>query len=379
MSLKRVGVIGGGQLAWMMGTEAKALDIELTVQTPSPQDPAVAVAREAIHAPVDEAMATAQLAARCEVITFENEFIDLPGLSKLAEEGICFRPSLKALSPLLDKYEQRSFLKNIGLPVPKFILLKPGQEITSPFGFPAVLKARRHGYDGKGTFIVQSQDELTNTWEALGSPDILLEEYVPFQQELGVMAARSLTGKIITYPVVETQQVEQVCRRVVAPAQVKPEVVSQVQVIATTLLEKLQVVGIFGIELFLTADDQVLVNEIAPRTHNSGHFTLDACETSQFAMQLQTVADLPLGSPHMKCPGAVMVNLLGYETSESDYQGKRNQLQGIPQTYVYWYGKTQSRPGRKLGHVTTLLDSSDRGAALAMAKVIESIWYGKKS
>ena len=379
MSLKRVGVIGGGQLAWMMSTEAKALGIELTVQTPSPQDPAVAVARKAIHAPVDEAMATAQLANHCEVITFENEFIDLPALLKLAEEGICFRPSLKALSPLLDKYEQRIFLKNIGLPVPHFTILEPGQEITSPFGFPAVLKARRHGYDGKGTFIVKSQDELTNTWETLGSPDILLEEYVPFQQELGVMAARSLMGKVITYPVVETQQVEQVCRRVVAPAQVKPEVVSQVQVIATTLLEKLQVVGIFGIELFLTADDQVLVNEIAPRTHNSGHFTLDACETSQFAMQLQTVADLPLGSPHMKCPGAVMVNLLGYETSESDYQGKRNQLQGIPQTYVYWYGKTQSRPGRKLGHVTTLLDSSDRGAALAMAKVIESIWYGKKS
>ena len=377
MSLKRVGVIGGGQLAWMMSTEAKALGIELTVQTPSPQDPAVAVARKAIHAPVDEAMATAQLANHCEVITFENEFIDLPALLKLAEEGICFRPSLKALSPLLDKYEQRIFLKNIGLPVPHFTILEPGQEITSPFGFPAVLKARRHGYDGKGTFIVKSQDELTNTWETLGSPDILLEEYVPFQQELGVMAARSLMGKVITYPVVETQQVEQVCRRVVAPAQVKPKVVSQVQAIATTLLEKLQVVGIFGIELFLTADDQVLVNEIAPRTHNSGHFTLDACETSQFAMQLQTVADLPLGSPHMKCTGAVMVNLLGYETSESDYQSKRSKLQEIPQTYVYWYGKTESRPGRKLGHVTTLLDSSDRAAALAMAKKIESIWYGE--
>ncbi|MGB7522302.1 MAG: 5-(carboxyamino)imidazole ribonucleotide synthase, partial [Spirulinaceae cyanobacterium] len=276
MSLKRVGVIGGGQLAGMMAAEAEALGIELVVQTPDSQDPAVAVANEVIYAPVDDAVATAKLATHCQSITFENEFINLAALSKLAQEGICFRPSLEALAPLLDKYKQRLYLKKIGLPVPKFILLESGQEITSPFGFPAVLKTRRNGYDGKGTFIVKNLNDLKTTWESRECPDILLEEFVPFNQELAVMAARSLKGEIVIYPIVETQQVNQVCRRVIAPAQINPELVSQIQAIATTLLEKLQVVGIFGIELFLTEDQQVLVNEIAPRTHNSGHFTLDA-------------------------------------------------------------------------------------------------------
>lgn len=375
MSLKRVGVIGGGQLAGMMAAEAEALGIELVVQTPDSQDPAVAVANEVIYAPVDDAVATAKLATHCQSITFENEFINLAALSKLAQEGICFRPSLEALAPLLDKYKQRLYLKKIGLPVPKFILLESGQEITSPFGFPAVLKTRRNGYDGKGTFIVKNLNDLKTTWESRECPDILLEEFVPFNQELAVMAARSLKGEIVIYPIVETQQVNQVCRRVIAPAQINPELVSQIQAIATTLLEKLQVVGIFGIELFLTKDQQVLVNEIAPRTHNSGHFTLDACETSQFAMQLQTVADLPLGSPQMKYPGAVMVNLLGDETSVSDYQAKRSRLQAMPQTFVHWYGKKESYPGRKLGHVTTLLKSPDRSAALKMIQAIESLWY----
>ena len=373
---RRVGVIGGGQLAWMMGSAATALGIELIVQTPNPTDPAAAIATDLILAAVDDEAATAELATRCDVITFENEFINLEALQSLAKAGTCFRPSLQTLAPLLDKYDQRCYLQSIGLPVPQFIALHSEEKIKSPFGFPVVLKARRHGYDGRGTFILNNQEELQALWERLERPVAILEEFIPFERELAVIAARSLTGEAIVYPVVETQQEQQVCRRVIVPAEISPEVSLQVEAISRTLLEKLEVVGVFGIELFLTPNGKVLVNEIAPRTHNSGHYTLDACQTSQFEMQLRAVAGLPLGSPSLKSARALMVNLLGYEDSQDDYRQKRSQIAQIPQAYLHWYGKKESRPGRKLGHVTVLFSEKDLKNLQKTAQQIESIWYG---
>lgn len=381
--MKRVGVIGGGQLASMMAGAAQALGVELVVQTPSPNEPAVAFAAETIFAPVDDAAATAQLATRCDVITFENEFVNLEALLPLAEQGVCFRPGLQVLSPLLDKYHQRCYLKQLGLPVPKFVALEEqDRKSLTQLGFPVVLKARRHGYDGQGTFIIKNFDALKQRLEASYTQQpgrqalFLLEEFVPFERELAVIAARSAAGEIVTYPIVETQQEEQVCRRAIVPADISSAVVAEIQAIAHTLLNSLQAVGIFGIELFLTPDGKVLVNEIAPRTHNSGHFTLDACETSQFEQHLRAVCDLPLGNPALCCGGAVMVNLLGYEYSQDDYLQERQQLGQIPQAHVHWYGKTESRPGRKLGHVTVLLDTQNWSEAATIAQAIESIWYG---
>lgn len=368
MSIKRVGVIGGGQLAWMMAQQARSLGLELIVQTPSYEDPAVERANEVVLGAIDDAAATAELARRCEVITFENEFVNLKELFPLAQQGVDFRPRLENLAPLLDKYEQRRFLQKLGLPVPQFQAISG--EIDASWGFPLVLKARRHGYDGQGTFILRDRQDL-ETFGAKRSP-LLLEEYIPFERELAVMAARGETGEIAIYPAVETQQEKQVCRRVLAPAAISETIERQIEQIARTFLEGLEAVGIFGIELFLTAAGEILINEIAPRTHNSGHFTLDACETSQFAMQLQAVAGLSLGSTQMKCAQAVMVNLLGYEHAISDYAEKRAQLSAIPRARVYWYGKSQAHPGRKLGHVTVLMDeNSDED----IAGQIESLWY----
>lgn len=373
--MKRIGVIGGGQLAWMMAGAAQKLGIELVVQTPHPTDPAGAFVAKTIFAPIDDAVATAQLATECDVITFENEFVNLQALLPLVQQGVCFRPGLDTLSPLLDKYHQRCYLQQLGLPIPKFIALK---DSNPEFDFPAVLKARRHGYDGQGTFIikdlVQLQDKL-NT--AVGQSDnsvFLLEEFVPFERELAIIAARSVNGEIVTYPIVETQQVEQVCRRVLIPAEITSHIQAKIEAIARTLLNSLQAVGVFGIELFLTSDGQVLVNEIAPRTHNSGHFTIDACQTSQFEQHLRAVAGLSLGK--VDCAkSAVMVNLLGYEYAQNDYLVKRQQLASVPQAHIHWYGKTESRPGRKLGHVTVLLDAQT--TALSVAQTIESIWYAR--
>lgn len=386
--MKRVGVIGGGQLAWMMAGAAEKLGIELVVQTPSRDDPAVGIAADVVLAAIDDATATAQLATQCNVITFENEFVDLEALALLANQGVCFRPSLAALKPLLDKYHQRCYLRDLGLPTPQFLALEEvrsqasqsvsrresGVRSRSPsFSFPVVLKTRRHGYDGQGTFIVKNAQELDSTLKQLRDCSLLLEEFVPFERELAAIAARSMTGEVVVYPIVETQQENQVCRRVFASADVSVAIGAEVEAIARTLLNRLEVIGVFGIEYFLTVDGKVLVNEVAPRTHNSGHFTLDACETSQFEQQLRAVCGLPLGSPAMQTPGAVMVNLLGYEHSHSDYQEKRQQLAAIPHAHVYWYEKAESHPGRKLGHVTVLLE--ERQQEREMARAIESIWY----
>ena len=375
MEGKRVGVIGGGQLAWMMAEEAEKLGIELFIQTPSKHDPAVSRAVDTIFAPIDDAVATAKLANLCDVITFENEFIDLPALQLLAQKGVCFRPSLDNLAPLLDKYDQRCYLKQIGLPVPRFTTISSTSEHLSPYGFPVVLKARRHGYDGQGTFILPDRESLEQTWQRLSQPEMLLEEFIPFTKELAVIAARNTSGEIIVYPVVETYQKNQVCRWVIAPADVSTQVQSKVDAIARTLLSQLQFVGVLGIELFLTPQEEVLVNEIAPRTHNSGHYTLDACYTSQFEMQLRAVTDMTLDSPNLKSPGAVMVNLLGYEHSDHNYQDKLAEIATIPQTHIHWYGKKESRPGRKLGHVTVLLSEAERQLGQQLSQKIESIWY----
>jgi 5-(carboxyamino)imidazole ribonucleotide synthase len=376
MKITKIGVIGGGQLAWMMAQAAPELGLELVIQTPSKQDPAVNRVKQTVLASIDDVAATSKLAESCDVITFENEFIDLAGLKSLVDRGVCFRPSLQSLAPLLDKYDQRSYLQKIGLPVPNYFIPESIEQISTLKDFPLVIKARRHGYDGKGTFIVKDATQLEKVLAVVPLSDILVEEFIPFDRELAVIAARNLQGDLVIYPVVETYQKQQVCHWTIAPANISDSVSTEIEAIASTLLTKLEYIGVLGIEFFLTSEGKVLVNEIAPRTHNSGHYTLDASLTSQFAMQLQAVADLPLSSVDLKSAGAIMVNLLGYEDFESDYQGKRAKLAAFPNAYVHWYGKTQSRIGRKLGHVTVLLDSTQLSQARSIAEEIERMWYG---
>jgi len=381
-SIQQIGILGGGQLAWMLTEAAQSLGLDLIIQTPNASDPALKnttnLSQRAVLAPIADAIATAQLAQRCQVITFENEFVDLQALGELATQGVCFRPSLTSLAPLLDKYEQRTFLAELDIPVPQFAQLQTHQ-LPLSFEFPVVIKARRHGYDGQGTFVCQTPAALQKFWqqvEGCEPSSFMVEAYVPFQRELAVMAARSTTGDIALFPVTETYQKDQVCHWAIAPVHLSPLLQQQIHKIATQLLEKLDIVGIVGIELFQTADDQVWVNEIAPRTHNSGHLTIDACETSQFEQHLRAVSGMPLGPTHLQAPVAIMVNLLGFETTEDEYLRQRQAIAALPQTYVHWYGKTKALPGRKLGHATMLLSSDDQALALAMAHEVEALWYG---
>jgi 5-(carboxyamino)imidazole ribonucleotide synthase len=372
--MERIGVIGGGQLAWMMASAAPELGLTVIVQTPHETDVAVSLAAATVFAEVDNVAATAMLAAKCDVITFENEFVDLAELGNLAAAGVCFRPTLTALAPLLDKYTQRCYLRDLGLPVPNFAALE-GAILPPGFAFPVVVKARRNGYDGQGTFILKDKAALDSLYTRYPDTPFLIEEFIPFDRELAIIAARGVTGEIATYPILETQQQEQVCRRVFTLHDLPDSLINACESIATKLLASLDAIGVFAIELFATPDGKVLVNEIAPRTHNSGHLTIEACATSQFSQILRAVAGLPLGNTALTCGSAVMVNLLGYEDTDSDYLTQRQQIAQLPHTFVHWYGKTQSRIGRKLGHVTILLDSVDRSQAESLAQQVESLWY----
>jgi 5-(carboxyamino)imidazole ribonucleotide synthase len=367
MTKATIGIVGGGQLAGMMAEAAASLDLRIHIQTPDPQDTAVSLADRTILAPIDDAKATAELAQNCDWVTFENEFVDLTALGHL--KGVTFRPPLSALAPLLDKYEQRCYLQKLGLPMPQFCASEDWQ--AQSWSFPLVFKARRHGYDGRGTFIVRDLATLTVLRQ---EGEGLIEAFVPFQRELAVLVARSTQGEIVVYPPVETEQVEQVCRRVYT-IDLSEAVQAKIQWMARTIAESLNLVGVMAIELFQTADGDLSINELAPRTHNSGHLSIEACATSQFAQHLRAVAGMTLGDPSLTCQGAIMVNLLGYETAQADYLEQRQRLAALPHSHVHWYGKSQSRPGRKLGHVTVLLPTASRPAAEQIVGAIEEIWY----
>jgi 5-(carboxyamino)imidazole ribonucleotide synthase len=375
----------------MMAPAVEKLGLTLHLQTPNESDPAVAIAQTAIIAPIQDSQATATLAVSCDVITFENEFVDLVQLQSLADRGVRFAPSLQSLAPLLDKADQRQCLMGLGLPSPGFRVLAdwagsmdpaaPNSVAQlNPFGYPVVLKARRLGYDGQGTYIVRTAAEFAQIIETRGREPFILEEFVPFDRELAIMAARGGDGSIALYPVVETEQQNQVCRWVLAPAAIPAVTQVEIEAIARRILEGLEIVGIIGIELFYCADGRLLINEIAPRTHNSGHYSLDACEISQFEQQLRAISDRPLGEGRMSYPGALMVNLLGFESAQDDYADRRRQLAALPNAHLHWYGKSESRLGRKLGHVTVCLGAGDadrrRVEAMAALAQVEAIWAG---
>ncbi len=390
---QQIGVIGGGQLAWMMAIAAKPLGLHLTVQTANPDDSAVTVADRVIYGKVDDVSATAQLAEHCQVITFENEFVDLVALQELLDrqgDRQLFLPKLATLAISVDKLNQRQHFRDHQIPTPEFYSVETDRELlaaATKLSYPFVLKARRHGYDGKGTWVIANEIELRSAWESMHKASAIAEKFILFASELAVIAARSESGEIAIYPVVETLQANQVCRRTVAPARIVPSIREQVETIAKQIVTSLDAIGVFGIEFFLTASGEISVNEIAPRTHNSGHYTIEGCHTSQFEQLLRVVSGMDLGDVAMIAPVAVMVNLLGYEKAtwtnadksidtieNSHYADKLRAIANFPNTHIHWYNKTSSSVGRKLGHATILAENHE--IAIDLSDQIESIWYG---
>ncbi|MDK2950148.1 MAG: 5-(carboxyamino)imidazole ribonucleotide synthase [Thermotoga sp.] len=357
----------------MMTLEAKKMGFYVTVLDPTPGSPAGQVADEQIAAGFFDSEKIEELVKNSDVTTYDLEHIDVQTLKRLYDEGYRIHPSPHILEIIQDKLIQKEFLRKKGIPVPRYKLVRDLESDVRDFGFPVVQKARRGGYDGRGVFVIRSEKDLENAL----SGETYLEEFVEIEKELAVMVARNEKGEIACYPVVEMYFDEDanICDVVIAPARIEEKETKIARDIAVSVVEVLEGVGIFGIEMFLTKQGEILVNEIAPRPHNSGHYTIEACVTSQFEQHIRAIMNLPLGSTKLLIP-AVMVNLLG----EEGHYGKPvlvglEEALAIEGLSLHFYGKKETRPYRKMGHFTVVDDSVERALekALKAKKILKVV------
>lgn len=360
MSAPRIGVVGGGQLARMMQPVAVNLGIHLRVLAQSPNDSAAQVIPDTVIGAHDDLEALKKFAAECDIITFDHEHVPTQYLAELQALGVQVRPGPHALQYAQDKLDMRKKLSEAGVPCPLWSQLENEADLdafTEKSGYPCVLKTARGGYDGKGVWVVDTRDDAVNVMEMIvnSGTRILAEELVPFTRELSAQVARSPQGQCVAYPVVQSLQTNGICHEVIAPAPDLNEVRSaEAQHIALTIANALDVHGMLAVELFDTGD-RIVVNELAMRPHNSGHWSMDGAITSQFENHLRAVADYPLGSPATKAPWAVMVNLLGADLDDL-HSAFRHVMARDPGVKVHLYGK-DVRPGRKIGHVNVIGDN----------------------
>jgi 5-(carboxyamino)imidazole ribonucleotide synthase len=350
-----VAVVGGGQLARMMAEPAAALGIPLRLLAEAPGVSAAQVIPDHVVGDYTDLPTLRGLVEGCRVVTFDHEHVPTDHLHALAASGTAVRPGPEALVHAQDKIVMREALARMGAPVPRFAVVTTADEVAD-FGFPCVLKTARGGYDGKGVWFVTAAGECGPAFEAAARTGvrILAEELVAFRRELSALVARSPSGQAAAYPVVESTQRDGICREVVAPApDLDPGLGARAQELALRIARELDVTGILAVELFETTDGHVLVNELAMRPHNTGHWTQDGAVTSQFENHLRAVLDLPLGSPVARARWSVMVNILG--GTGLLYDGYPHALARDPRLRVHLYGK-EPRPGRKVGHVNAYGD-----------------------
>jgi 5-(carboxyamino)imidazole ribonucleotide synthase len=364
--MTRLGIFGGGQLAQMLTQAAIALGVETVIFERSPDSPAGRLTQREVVGDWADPDNIARFAAQCDLVTLENEFIDAAILAGLEQRGLMVLPGAATVAVVQDKLLQKQALQAAGLPVPEFrAVADPGAVLAAAgeLGWPLVLKARRNGYDGYGNATLRGPDDLASAWDRLARGPLMVEAFVPFERELAVMVVRGRDGVSRRYPVVETLQEHHICHAVRAPAPITAELALATADLAEAAVVAVGGVGIFGVELFLHDDGRVLVNELAPRPHNSGHYTIEGCLTSQFENHLRAVLGWPLGPTDLRAPAAVMVNLLGRRSGPATTEALRAAA-GVPGAYLHLYGKRESRPGRKMGHITAL------GASLAEAEAI---------
>jgi 5-(carboxyamino)imidazole ribonucleotide synthase len=365
-----VGMVGGGQLARMTHEAGIPLGIRFRLLASNPQESAAQAVQDVVLGDHRDLETLRDFARGCDVITFDHEHVPTEHLRALEADGIPVRPGPEALEHAQDKGVMRARLDALGVPCPRHRIVADPAHVTAfageGDGWPVVLKTVRGGYDGKGVWVVRSEEEAAEPFRA-GVP-VLAEEKVDFARELAANVVRSPHGQAVAYPVVESIQVGGVCDTVIAPAPgIDAGLSARAQNLALRIAQELGVVGHLAVELFETRDGEVLVNELAMRPHNSGHWTQDGAVTSQFANHLRAVLDLPLGSPHARAPWTVMANVLGGEFTDM-YTPYLHCMARDPHLKIHMYGK-DVKPGRKVGHVNTygddLADVRERAAHAA--------------
>jgi 5-(carboxyamino)imidazole ribonucleotide synthase len=355
---KRIGIVGGGQLAKMTALSSLQLGCDVLVLERKSDGPAVNLASHSFVGDWDNPDDLIRLAEHSDVVTLENEFVDANSLSELEKAGHTLFPTAKSIGLVQDKYIQKETLEKAGLPLSPFKAIESREdiiEVAKEFGWPLVIKARRNGYDGKGNATVNDTSEIAAAWDKLDGDNRTLyaEAFCPFISELAIIITTSRNGEAVAYPLVESVQREHICHIIRAPAPISSEITEKATDIARRAVTAIGAIGSFGVEMFLTEDGKVIINELAPRVHNSGHYTIEACECSQFENHVRAVMGWPLGSTKMVRPAAVMVNLLGQDHGSGRPAGF-NEALAMPGVHIHIYGKELSMPGRKMGHVTAL-------------------------
>jgi 5-(carboxyamino)imidazole ribonucleotide synthase len=357
-----IGVLGGGQLGRMFAMAARRLGYRVHTLAPDDDTPTGQIADVEINAPYDDLDAVRRFAQGVDVVTFEFENVSAEAAAE-AEAHAVVRPNGQALAVAQHRIREKTFVAGLGVPVTPFAPVRTAADLdaaAAAVGIPAVLKTASFGYDGKGQVAVRAAGELAAAWEAIGRREAILEAFVDLECEISVIGARGVDGEWSYFGPIENAHARHILDVSVAPARVAPAAAALAVDVTRQVMEALAYVGILCIEFFVARDGRLLVNELAPRPHNSGHLTFDACRTSQFEQQLRAICGLPLGSPDLLQPAA-MANLLGdvWERGAPDWA----RALALPDVKLHLYGKATPRPGRKMGHLTVLAPSGEEARA----------------
>lgn len=361
-----IGMLGGGQLGRMSTFKAKQMGYHVITLDPAPHSPCGQVADTQLIANYTDHLSLIELSHRCDVITYEFENVPSASVEVIKSHGKPVFPDEAVLNVTQNRVREKTFVERSGLRVAKFLGVSSRADLDQAIdqlGFPAILKTTRGGYDGKGQFVLANAGEAVEAFEAGGGGALIWEQKIPFTLELSVICARNPAGDVVTYPPAENIHVDNILDVSIAPARVSAEVQAEAQRMARVVATELGLIGVCGVEMFLLPDDTLLVNEIAPRPHNSGHHTIESTVCSQFEQHIRAVCGLPLGSTELISP-AVMVNILG--------DGSGDRLAGVPEmlrtpnAHFHLYGKREARAGRKMGHVTVLADDVETALDAAL-------------
>ena len=354
--IRTIGILGGGQLGRMLTLEAKRMGFRVVTLEPFPDSPTGQIADEQIVAAYDDLRAIGELGARTDVVTYEFENIPLESVLALEADRRIVHPGSNALRVTQERILEKTFVRACGIPTAEFAPVRTPGELDAAeesIGYPAILKTTLGGYDGKGQWVVRSREDADGAWTAAKGRALIWERLIAFDRELSIIAARNEHGEIVAFPASENQHDEGVLATTIVPGRTAPAVAARARRYATTIAEQLKIVGTFCVEFF-QAGDGLLVNEIAPRVHNSGHYSLDATQISQYEMHVRAICGLPLVEPRQFRP-AVMINVLG--------AGSGDRLAGIetllrdPDLKLHLYGKAHAALRRKMGHFTVLADN----------------------
>uniref|UniRef100_A0A0E0BYP2 phosphoribosylaminoimidazole carboxylase n=1 Tax=Oryza meridionalis TaxID=40149 RepID=A0A0E0BYP2_9ORYZ len=380
-----VGVLGGGQLGKMLCQAASQMGVRMAILDPLEDCPASSVCHEHVVGSFNDGATVSEFAKRCGVLTVEIEHVDAVTLEKLEKQGIDCEPKASTIMIIQDKYRQKTHFSKFGIPLPDFVevdTLSSIEKAGEMFGYPLMVKSKRLAYDGRGNAVAHDKKELSSVVASLGGFEhgLYVERWTSFVKELSVIVARSRDGSTVCYPVVETIHKDNICHVVEAPAEVPDKIKKLATNVAEKAIKSLEGAGVFAVELFLTQDNQVLLNEVAPRPHNSGHHTIESCYTSQYEQHLRAILGLPLGDPSMKAPASIMYNILGEDEGEAGFTQAHQLIEralDISGASVHWYAKPEIRKQRKMGHIT-IVGPSKYSVKARLDKLLQRDAYDPK-